>query len=853
MKFFFPVFLFFNVLFISQNTQAQILPQRTFSYTNPEEYTIGGITFTGLTTLDGNALMAIAGLKVGDVIQIPGEDITNAIKKIWDQKLVGDVTASVTKIEGNKVYLNFHLQERPRVSQIEITGIKKSDKDEIKKKIDLHLGQIITDATIKNAKSKIKAYFIDKGFLKAKANITIKDDTARGNTVDIKIAVDKGKRVRIHRILIHGNENPQRSDKEQKLFSDKKLKKKMKKTKEKRLYSILTTSKFIAEDFEKDKQAIIDYYNSLGFRDAKITKDTSYFVDDNKINIEITIDEGNKYYFRNITWQGNYIYPDKVLDTILNIKKGDVYNLAKLQTRLNYNPSGYDISSLYLDDGYLFFHVEPVEVSVENDSIDIEMRIYEGPQATIKNITISGNTKTHDRVILRELKTLPGQKFSRADLIRSQREIATLGFFDPEKIGINPVPNPTDGTVDINYSVVEKPSDQVQLSGGWGGSYGFVGTLGLVFNNFSIRNVPKFKTWAPLPSGDGQRLAINFQASGRQYQTYSLSFTEPWLGGKKPQSLSVSLTRSQINNIDPNSLKVEGHLRAQGVTVSFGKRLKWPDDYFALSYSASYMQYVFKNYGLGGLNQLGIDNTSANNLNFTATLSRNSLDDFTFPTRGSSISIMATLTPPYSVFNNKDYSSISDAQKYKLVEYHKWMWDNSWFTTLIPGRKRSLVLNTRAHFGFIGGYTTKAGVGPFERFIMGGSGFSNFSYVLGSDYIGLRGYQDQSILPQKVGGKVTEGGVLFNKFVAEIRYPINLSPALSIIGLTFLEAGNTWNNFKDYNPFNLYRSAGVGARIMMPAFGMIGIDWGYRLDDVPGSNPLKDRSHVTFVIGQQIR
>lgn len=844
--------LFFSIILIftlSQQISGQYLPSGSFSYTNPQEYTIEDITFTGLESIDHNALIAIAGLRKGDRIMIPGEALSNALKKIWDQKLVGDIAISVTRLEGDKVYINFDLKERPRLSRIEIEGAKKSAKEDITNKINISLGQVVTDAMMKNAIQRINNYYIDKGFLAAKTEIRKTADTLHDNKIVLKVNVNRGPKVKINAIHISGNEAEREDKKVEKLLSDKRLKRKMKETKEKRPYKIFTSSKFIQADFEKDQKALIEYYNSLGYRDAHIVRDSIYFVKDNRINVEMQIDEGSRYYFRNITWQGNYIYSDRALDTILNIKKGDVYNLARLERRLNYNPDGYDISSLYLDDGYLFFHVDPVEVMVEKDSIDIEMRVYEGPQATIKNVTVSGNTKTHDHVVMRELRTLPGQKFSRSDLIRSQREIATLGYFDAEQIGINPVPNPADGTVDINYTVVEKSSDQIELSGGWGGQIGFVGTLGLVFNNFSLRNITKFKTWDPLPSGDGQRLSVRFQSNGLYFQNYSFSFTEPWLGGNKPHSLTMSLIRSQQNRVS-SGLKISGHLRVQGATLSYGKRLKWPDDYFSTSVSASFMQYNFKNFGS---NQLGIDNTASNSITVTYSLSRNSLNDFTFPTSGSNLSFSVSSTPPYSLFNKKNYALLPDVEKYRMVEYHKWMLDQSWFATIIPGQKRNLVLNARAHFGYIGSYSQRRPIGPFERFIMGGDGLSGFNFLLGSEIIGLRGYQNNEIKPFETGGVVEAGGVLFDKFVTELRYPISLSPALSVIALTFFEAGNVWNSFRDFNPFQNYRSAGIGTRIMMPAFGMIGIDWGFRLDDVPGKNPLENRSRVTFVIGQQIR
>ncbi|MBO9702318.1 MAG: outer membrane protein assembly factor BamA [Sporocytophaga sp.] len=811
------------------------------SYSNPEQYIIGGITVSGIQFLDPQAVIAITGLKTGDPITIPGEDITNAIKKLWEQGLIGDVEVSVQNVEGRKIFLDFKLKERARLSRFVFKGVKKNDEKDLSEKIGISKGKIVNDAMIKNAQKKVKDFYLDKGFLNTEVTITQVKDTVVANSVILKINVDRKRKVRIRNIIINGNE----------AFKDQKLKKKMKKTKEKRWYKLFTTSKLLKKEYEQDKANVIEYYNSQGYRDAEITFDTIYKLNHKSVNIKMDIDEGKKYYFGNITWTGNFIYDDKTLSRILAINKGDVYNLANLQKRLNYNPSGADISSLYLDDGYLFFSVDPVEVLINGDSIDIEMRIYEGPQATIKNVTVSGNTKTHDHVVLREIRTYPGQKFSRADLIRSQREIGQLGYFNAETIGVNPVPNPQEGTVDIHYTVEEKPSDQIELSGGWGGYFGFVGTLGLVFNNFSARNLSKPKTWSPLPAGDGQRLALRLQANGRAYQTYSLSFTEPWLGGRRPQSFSISLSRSAQNLYNSSTGKYNaGHLYVTAATVSLGRELKWPDDYFSLSNSLSFVKYDLDNYssayGIGGI---GFTTGYANNFSFITSISRNSVNDFTFPTGGSNLNLTITATPPYSLFNGVNYENpkLSSQERYRWIEFHKWMVDQSWFVPLIPPRKpggRSLVLNLRAHLGFIGSYKKSTGIGPFERFIMGGSGITGYNFLLGSDIIGLRGYQDNVIKP------VPQGGTIFDKFVAEIRYPVNLSPALSVFVLGFFEGGNNWNNFQDFNPFKVYRSAGVGTRIFMPAFGMIGLDWGYGFDAVPGLNK---GSKVTFTIGQQIR
>lgn len=804
------------------------------SYSNPEEFEIGEVTISGVEFLDPKALIAITNLKPGDKITIPGDQISGAIKKLWEQGLIGDVQVSAKKGEGRTVNLNFHLKERPRLSKFIFKGVKKAEQDDLSEKIDIARGKIVNDALIKNAKKRVKNYFVEKGFLNTEVSITPERDSLLSNNVILNVKVNKGERVRISDIEFVGND----------AISDKKLQKKMKKTKEKDWYKIFTTSKLIRKEYENDLNNIIEYYNTLGYRDAEIASDTVIRIDEKHVRLVIEINEGKKYYFRNINWIGNYVHSDKTLKTILNIDKGDVYNTQLLQNRLSYNPQGMDVSSLYLDDGYLFFNVEPVEVLVEGDSIDIEMRVYEGAQATIKNVSVSGNTKTHDRVIYRELRTLPGQKFSRADLIRSQRELVALGYFDQEQLGVNPVPNPQDGTVDINYTVVEKPSDQIELSGGWGGYFGFVGTLGLTFNNFSARNFTKFHTWSPLPSGDGQRLSVRFQANGKQFSNYSLSFTEPWLGGKKPQSLTVSLNYSRQSSGGFNFIRTAnvGSLSMAGATVSLGKRIRWPDDYFTLSHSLSFLRYSLNNYQGFGANSLGFPEGTgnANNINFVNTIARNSLDDFTFPTSGSSLTLSLAATPPYSSL----FSNINNGDGARWVEYHKWMFDNSWFTTLVPGKKRNLVLNVRTHFGFLGTYNKKTGVTPFERFVMGGSGLSGFNFLLGLDLIGLRGYEDRAITP-------INNGVIFDKFVAEVRYPVSLSPAFSLFVLGFFEGGNNWESFRNFNPFNVYRAAGVGARIFMPAFGMIGVDWGYGFDKVPGLPGTN--SKITFTIGQQIR
>ncbi|WP_026461825.1 outer membrane protein assembly factor BamA [Adhaeribacter aquaticus] len=834
----------FGLLFISLiaailTAQAQVglSPANggaSIDYTNPRKYTVGGITVSGAKFLDPNSLVSITGLKVGDSVTLPGEDISRAIHKLWGQGILGDVEVNIVKIEGDKVFLDFFLTERPRLSRFEFSGIKKGQSDALRDKIKLIRGKVVTDALLNTTRHTVRTYFQDKGYLNTKVNILQRPDSVLANSVVLDIHVDRGEKVKIGELNFVGNE----------AISDKKLASRMKKTKEKRPFRIFTASKFKRPDYEEDKKKLIDYYNSQGYRDALIVSDSVYNLSDERIGITIRVEEGRQYFFRNISWKGNYIYDDKQLASVLGFKRGDVYSNEQLQKRTQYNPTGADISSLYMDDGYLFFHVDPVEVLVEGDSIDIEMRIFEGAQARIKNVSVSGNDKTSDHVVLRQLYTIPGQKFSRTNLINSQREIATLGYFDPEKIGMNPVPNEADGTVDIKYTVAEKPNDQITLSGGWGGVYGIIGTVGLVLNNFSARKATDWKNWRPIPSGDGQRLALNIQANGLRYQSYSLSFTEPWLGGRRPNAFTVGMNKTISRQIGLDNT-VSGAIKINGASVSLGRRLRKPDNYFSLSHSLGYNQYITSGRFMEVYNFGNVDRdkqeASANSISFTNTIARNSLDQITFPRRGSSLSLSLNMTPPYSLlFKNVEQS--------KWIEFQKWMFDASWFTTLSPNGK--FVLNTRAHFGFLNTYSNKRQVGPFERFKLGGSGLGIGNFIVGTDYIGLRGYEDESLSPEQ------RGGITFSKYVTELRYLVSPNPAATIYVLGFMEAGNSFNNYRDYNPLKLYRSAGLGARVFMSAFGLLGFDYGWGFDRVPavqGIPGTKPGGQFHFIIGQQIR
>ncbi|TDB63508.1 outer membrane protein assembly factor BamA [Arundinibacter roseus] len=813
------------------------------NYADPKEYEVAEVTVSGTQFLDPNSMISISGLKAGDKMRVPGPAISSSIKRMMDFGTLDDVEILATKVEGGKVWLNIHIKERPRLYTVTFSGIRKGERETLNDKVKLIKGRVITPTVIKNTQLVIKKHFMDKGFYNTSVKVVQIPDSTRGQAT-LNFTIDKGNKVKIDEIIIEGNE----------AIADSKLKRKLKKTKEKKLWHLFTPSKYIPKTYDEDKEKLIAYYRKNGYRDATIEFDSIQNEGQETIKILMRIEEGPKYFYRSITWSGNYLHTTDRLNIILGLKKGDVYNPEELDKKINGIPGG-DVSSLYMDDGYLYFRALPVETSVLKDSIDIEIRIFEGKQATINRIILNGNTKTSDRVVLRELFTLPGQKFSKTELINTQRQLSQMGYFDPEKIQINPIPNQGDGTVDIEYTVEEKPSDQIELSGGWGGYIGFVGTLGLVFNNFSIRNIPNRSTWRPLPSGDGQKLSVRFQANGRQFQTYSLSFSEPWFGGKKPINFGVALTRTVYRITDFASMYTRvaagrqtfiGSYYNNGITFSLGRRLKEPDRFLVLSHSLSLQRYRLDSLDFFSI---GYNNGISNNITFNTTLSRNTLSDFQYPRSGSSFSLSATFTPPYSAFRTRDFSD--EQEKFKLVEYHKWMFDASWYAT-ITGK---LVLSARAHMGFLGSYGDKVGLSPFGRFIVGGSGLAGQgSFALADqDIIGLRGYGDRKVGPLSPNGSLAGGGgVVYNKFVMELRYPVSLNPQATIFLLGFAEGGNNWGNYQDFNPFDIKRSAGVGARIFMPAFGLLGIDWGYGFDRIQGQNT-RSGGQFHFTIGQQIR
>ncbi|MCC7302309.1 MAG: BamA/TamA family outer membrane protein [Bacteroidia bacterium] len=811
-------------------------------YTNPKEYIIADITVQAPDAFDKNLLIALSGLVKGDRIRIPGDDVGAAIKNLWKTGLFRDVHIHATRVSGDKIFLNISVVERSRLNFYKYANrkdISKSEAEDLSEMMHMQHGMMITDELIKTSEQIVKDFLIEKGYLDAKVRIEQQPDTSKPNHVILIIHHERGPKIRIKDIVFHGNTQVKAG----------KLRRKMKETKRRRWYSF-NSAKFYEGEYEKDLDALLLEYKDKGMRDAKIVKDTMYRISPKRILLEISIDEGKKYYFRNISWVGNSKYSTKDLQRVLNIKKGDVYNQGLLESRLFMNASSTDISSLYMDDGYLFFQITPVEILVEGDSIDIELRVYEGKQAIIDQVTISGNTKTNDKVVMREVRTRPGQLFRRSDIIRTQRELAALGYFDAEKMQVNPKPNPADGTVDIEYIVEEKPNDQLELSGGFGAGR-VVGTLGVSFNNFSGRSLFKKGAWTPVPAGDGQRLSIRAQSYGVGYQSYNLSFTEPWLGGKKPNSLSVTVYHSvqtngqkKYSSRNPDVLNpLRQALTITGVSVGLGKRLAWPDDFFQIYLEGSYKYYNLNNYRAF----FSFNDGYSQDPSVRIVLSRNSMDfpAYDYPTSGSNISLTTQFTPYLrSVIGKLDLTDITDQEKYKFLEYYKFKFTSSFFTKLLGReRKNALVLNTRIGFGLLGYFDKNYGLSPFERFYLGGSGLTGFS-LDGREIIALRGYDDQSVSPPT-------GAASIVKYTLELRYPISLNPSAMVYGLGFAEGGNSWATFREFNPFSVKRSAGIGVRVFLPMFGLLGLDYGWRFDDIDRS-PFMQRGQLHFTIGMNL-
>jgi outer membrane protein insertion porin family len=861
-----------------------------------KEYTIAGIEITGVRHLDSAIILSISGMQVGDKFNHPGEDIfAKAINNLWRQKLFSNIQIYVTKIEGSRVYVEINVQELPRLGNYKFIGVKKTEMEDLQSKIQLAKQTIISENTRRRIKEVATKYFTDKGFQNVQVTIVEKPDTSFANSNSLTIYIDKGKKVHINDIDFYGNTN----------VDALKLKKQMKGTKEmskltlyptrdssrfgmKRnlsfrdyvkdwgflslsktkllldpyfRFKLFSSAKFDAKKFEEDKDKILEYYNSLGYRDAQIVDTAITKASNGNLDIAIKMEEGHKYYFGNITWKGNSKYPDTLLNAILGINKGDVYNIDILNKRLGKQASeeGGDIGSLYMDDGYLFYHADAVETAVYNDTIDHEIRIVEGPQARIKNVTISGNEKTKDYVIRRELSTVPGNLFSRSDLIRSQRDLGQLQYFNQESINPGVVPNADDGTVDINWKLEEKSSDQLELSAGWGGGIGLTGTLGVSFNNFSIHNIFKKSAWDPLPQGDGQKLSLRIQSNGRAFRSYSFSFTEPWLGGKKRNSLTIAYNNSKYSNaFDPLTGTIDkaqsdsNYLKANSFTVSLGKQLKWPDDYFSLVYTLNFTQYKLRNYPIFQ----NLSNGVSNNFNIRIALQRSSAGpNPIYPTSGSNFMASLQLTPPYSLL---DPGLIDSKNPYKNPEYHKWRFNAEWYVPIGrpmgADKSRQFVLKVAAKYGFMGRYNRKLDYSPFERFQLGDAGLTNNYGLLGYDIISQRGYpvyesSDPTVNPDQQSA--SQFFTIFNKYTLEMRYPLVTNPGSTIYGLAFFEAANGWYNYNDYNPFRLRRSAGVGMRFFLPMFGLLGFDYGIGFDRLTPGTRLKDASRFTFMLGYE--
>ena len=816
---------------------AQTSPAMDYGF--PEEYEIGGITVSGTLSTDPNAVKLFTGLQVGDKITIPGDRISRAIRNLWEQRLFSDVRIEAAEVRGRTMFLNIIVEEKPRLSRFKFEGATRSESDKLREEIDLVVGQQVNEALLANTRYQVQRYYSEKGYLKAKAVIVERPDTLRGNSVLLIIEVDKGRKVKIKDVTFEGNE----------ALKDKRLRRALKKTKRKRWWNFFGTSKFDSQEFKNDKNRLLDVYNNEGYRNASIVRDTTYFVSDDRMNVDLVIEEGPLFHFRNVNFTGNTKHTSEELRSILNVRKGDLYSKKVLDSRLYMNQSGRDVSSLYMDDGYLSFYVDPVELLVEGDSIDLDIRIREGKQYRIRNVIIKGNSKTHERVIRREIRTKPGQLFNRSDVIRTQRELSTLGYYNPESLGVNPIQDPRTGTVDLEYTVEEKPSDRLELSGGWGAGR-LVMSLGLSFTNFSLRKTFDGKSWQPLPSGDGQTLNLRAQTNGRFFQSYSMSFVEPWLGGRKANALSFSVFHSVQTNgqgrfIDSDDGRIPNpdrqSLLISGATIGLGKRLTIPDDYFILRQTLGFQRYDLNNYSSGGV-IFSFTNGTSNVLSYQVQLARNSVDQPFFARSGSDISLTMKATPPFSLLGpERDWAGLEASERYKFAEFHKWKFTTQWYNKLTNSKSgHNFVLMTRAGFGYLGRYNADVGNSPFERFYLGGSALTGFQ-LDGREIVGLRGYDDFSLAPNT-------GNFAIAKYTAELRFPVSLNPSATIYTLGFVEAGNTWSDLKGFDPFKLYRSAGVGLRLFLPMFGPMGLDYGWRLDDVPDL-PSMAKSQFHFTIG----
>lgn len=824
------IIIFTSTIAFGQEIKKDTTTVETLNLSKAKKYILGGISVKGNKKFTDQSIIAYSELTVGKEIKVPGDQLSSAIKKLWRSKLFNNVDVYAQKIDSNAIYLQFIVQELSKLNKVTFSGIKKGKIEDLQKETDFKKGAMLTENLLIKTKNFIKKKYTDKGYLNTKVTINYKLDTVSKDSYNANIHIDKGERVKIKNLRFEGNNK----------IATRKLKKLLKKTKQKKLFQ-LKRSKYREEEYNADLENLISNYREKGYRDAQIVADSISWNKDNTINLDIKLKEGNKYSIGNVKFLGNTIFSDEKLKGFLGIYKGDTYNGKLLNERVNGDgsPDSQDISTTYLNNGYMFSNITAVETSVVNDTINLEIRIHEDDPAYIRKINVSGNDKTNDHVIYRELRTRPGDLFSKEAIIRSIREISQLGFFDPEAVSPDVKPNYADKTVDIDYNVVEKGSSQIELQGGFGAGT-FIGTLGLSFSNFSMRNIFNKEAYKPVPMGDGQRLSLRLQAS-KYSSTYSLSFMEPWLGGKKPKSLSFSIYNSKQFRYNYSTGDVDKNQKLDiiGGSIGIGQRLKWPDDFFQLSTSVNYQKYTLKNYFFN-VGQLSFNNGNLNNLSFNINLSRKSAGpNPVFPMSGSDFSINAKLTPPYSLFQHKDYDRISDQEKFKWLEYYKLSYSGKWYNTI----SNKLVLRSSFDFGFLDAYNKDIGVSPFERYYVGGDGLGTGSFD-GRETIGLRGYSNASL-------SSTYGGTVYDKFSFELRYPVTLKPSASIYVLSFVEGGNSFDGINNFDPFNLKRSAGAGIRIFMPAFGMLGIDFGYGFDKDLNSI-INSGWQTHFIINQQL-
>ena len=864
-------FIYIALIINSLNSFSQTpstTPTSVIDYSDPKEYKIAGVQVSGIQFLDKNALISMSGLVVGRKITVPGDEIAKLVEKYWAQGLFSDVKIMASQIKGDSIWLDIQLKEHPRLAKLTIKGVKKGNIDDLKEKISLKPGAQVNDNVLNNIKTIIAKFYKEKGFWNVKTTITQVVDTASKNRVYLNVDIKRGKKVKISSIAFDGNEK----------FSDRRLRKTLKKTKQKSL-NFFKSKKYVEANYKEDKIKLAEFYAKNGYRDYMFISDSITQISTNRIKLNIKVHEGHQFHLRNVRWVGNTKYPDEYLNRVLMMKKGDVYDLVALDKRITSDEDA--VHAIYQDNGYLFSTIDPVESKIENDSVDLEVHIVEGRQATIKNIIITGNTKTNEHVARRELDTYPGQLFSRSSIISSVRRLGQLGYFNAEKIVPTPIPNVSDGTVDIKYALEEKANDQLEVSGGWGGNM-LVGTIGLRFSNFSARNIFNRKAWRPVPSGDGQSLSLRAQTNGSYYKAFQMSFTEPWFGGKKPNSFSFSLYHTVQSTPSTSITSVsDKNFKVTGGSIGLGRRLQWPDRLFTL-----YNELAFQNYKLSNWSgYFTFDNGSSKIVSLKIALQRNSTDQQIYPRVGSSFLLSLQLTPPYSLFRKNEFWKLGptdlfmttaaaqntsayltatneatrqdvvarainneeQASKYNWIEYHKWSYKGTWYYSIIG----DMVLSFNSQFGYLGFYNRKLGYSPFEGYSLGGDGMAGYS-LYGKEIVGLRGYQNESLTPPSRDANSQQFSIanIYTKVSLELRYPIMLQQSATVYGLVFAEGGNAATSFEQFNPFVMKRSAGFGIRAFLPMFGLLGIDWGYGFDNVPWA-PGANKGNFHFVMGQQ--